>query len=106
MPFTIDAHVSIVWGMCSDSMPCTAIHHPRPICAALAFRLFVHFSFFSKAVAYCRAHPGVYPPESYSHLYDETVKISLRAQSFFSVGLRALYLFIPLVRLPAWTQMH
>jgi hypothetical protein len=61
-------------------------------------RLFVHFGFFSKAVAHIRAHPGVYPPESYAHLYDETVNICLRAQSFFSVGLRALYLFIPLVR--------
>ncbi len=60
-------------------------------------RLFVHFGFFSKAVSHCRAHQSSYPYDSYENLYNETLKISWRAQTFFSVGLRALYLFIPLV---------
>ncbi|GAB4816698.1 hypothetical protein N2152v2_003744 [Parachlorella kessleri] len=62
-----------------------------------SLRLFVHFGFFSKAVSHCRAHQSSYPYDSYESLYNETLKISLRAQTFFSVGLRALYLFIPLV---------
>lgn len=40
------------------------------------------------------------------HLFDDTVKINLRAQSFFSLGLRALYLFIPLVSASLWPVLR
>lgn len=74
---------------------------------AQALRLFVHFPFLVRACHYCRTTTHAHPhaespagPDSGDCLASEALKTCLRGQTFFSLGLRFFYLFIPLVM---WT---
>jgi uncharacterized membrane protein len=62
----------------------------------------VHYPFLVRAALFCRTHPGGLHPaaagaEAGGCLGAEAVKTCLRGQTFFSLGLRFMYLFIPLV---------
>ena len=84
---------------------------PRLTHPPQALRLFVHYPFLVRASLYCRASGGLEPAASDSAggallepaadggdcLAGEAVKTCLRGQTFFSLGLRFLYAFIPLV---------
>ena len=64
-----------------------------------ALRLFVHYPFLVRAAHHCRATGTQQDSnESGDWLANEALKTCLRGQTFFSVGLRGLYAFIPLVR--------
>jgi uncharacterized membrane protein len=52
-----------------------------------------------RAAAWSKAHPDAYTAACTRALRRDAVATCLRAQSFFSIGLRAMYLFIPLT---AW----
>jgi hypothetical protein len=66
-----------------------------------ALRLFVHYPFIVRAVQYCRSQHGdlsAAGSRDTGCLEAEALKTCLRGQTFFSLGLRFMYLFIPLVR--------
>lgn len=65
----------------------------------------MHFPFLVRACHHCRAMSHAHPhgespagPDSGDCLATKALKTCLRGQTFFSLGLRFLYLFIPLVR--------
>ncbi|KAI7839209.1 hypothetical protein COHA_007022 [Chlorella ohadii] len=64
---------------------------------AQALRLFVHYPFLVRASAHCR-HTGVQAEGDAEGdcLAGEAIRTCLRGQTFFSLGLRFLYAFIPL----------
>lgn len=72
--------------------PCAALpqtnHHWQ------ALRLFVHFPFLIRAAAHCRASGAA---AQHAAIGRDAVATCLRGQTFFSLGLRLLYAFIPLV---------
>ena len=84
-----------------------SLRRPRKLqCHALpapwqvqALRLFVHYPFLVRAAHYSRATEGGQQGsnDGGDWLGNETLKACLRGQTFFSVGLRGLYAFIPLV---------
>lgn len=63
----------------------------------------MHYPFLVRAALYCRSHPeGLHPSGGDSAaegscLGAEAVRTCLRGQTFFSLGLRFMYLFIPMV---------
>lgn len=65
-----------------------------------SLRLFVHAGYFIRASSFLQLHPHVYS-EMYgtSHgenqMYKMAMNTNRRAQTFFSLGLRFLYMFIP-----------
>ena len=69
-----------------------------------ALRLFVHYPFLVRASHYCRTanraalEPAGALESSDDCLRSEAIRTCLRGQTFFSIGLRFLYMFIPLVR--------
>ena len=70
-----------------------------------ALRLFVHYPFLVRAAHHCRASGAQQASdESGDWLANEALKTCLRGQTFFSVGLRGLYAFIPLVGLRVEAQ--
>lgn len=79
----------------------TRAHHA--LFAMQALRLFVHYPFLVRAVHYHHstntdlAPAGLAGDNNSTFLEAEAVKTCLRGQTFFSLGLRFLYLFIPLV---------
>lgn len=73
---------------------------PTPHTNTQALRLFVHYPFLVRAALYCRA-AGV--EGEAGRLGSDALGACLRGQTFFSLGLRFLYAFIPLV---AWTMVR
>ena len=70
-----------------------------------ALRLFVHYPFLVRAAHHGRASGAQQASdESGDWLANEALKTCLRGQTFFSVGLRGLYAFIPLVGLRVGNQ--
>ena len=65
-----------------------------------SLRLFVHAGYFIRASSFLSIHPEVYS-EMYgtndgdNHMYKLAIRTNRRAQTFFSLGLRFLYMFIP-----------
>ncbi|KAI3425120.1 hypothetical protein D9Q98_008892 [Chlorella vulgaris] len=79
-----------------------ACNENLPLCPYLqALRLFVHYPFLIRAAQYCRFTSEGTEVTSLSSMEAEAMKTCLRGQTFFSLGLRFLYCFIPIVM---WTM--
>lgn len=81
--FPAEHHMSAPPDSLSTSSPTP---HAAPAALRMLCRLFVHLSFFFKAVAHCRARARTCEEEDLASLYEETLRISARAQGFFSVS--------------------
>ena len=64
---------------------------------AQSLRLWIHFGFFARAAGWARRRTDEYSEVEVEGLYQDACKTCLRAQTFFSVGLRFMYCFLPLI---------
>lgn len=64
---------------------------------AQSMRLFIHFGFFVRAASYCHCRQDVYSEETAETMFHDACQTCLRAQTYFSLGLRFLYCFLPLI---------
>jgi len=64
---------------------------------AQSLRLYIHFGFFARAAAWAHKHPDEYSEETIAGMFGDACNTCLRAQTFFSVGLRFMYCFLPLI---------
>jgi len=64
---------------------------------AQSLRLYIHFGFFARSAAWVRKHPDEYSEETIEGMYADCCKTCLRAQTFFSLGLRFMYVFLPVI---------
>lgn len=64
---------------------------------AQSLRLAVHYGFFVRAASYVREHPDNFSEQSQEGFFRDSLRTCLKSQTHFSVGLRCMYLFVPLV---------